>query len=138
MLMTTVEIDAFLSEPLVAVLATTDAEGRPRQAPIWFHWQDGAAHMFTDRGTLKWRNLQRDPHASLCVDKRETPYSAVMLEGTVEESELPLHEIVLKMSLAYYGEEKGRPFAEGYRDSPQTVAFKLTPRRIVSQPPQSG
>ncbi|MFL2557670.1 MAG: pyridoxamine 5'-phosphate oxidase family protein [Arenicellales bacterium] len=26
--------------------------------------------MFTDRGSLKWRNIQRNPHASLCVDWR--------------------------------------------------------------------
>jgi PPOX class probable F420-dependent enzyme len=112
---------------------TVDAGGRPRQAPIWFHWHDGAAHMFTGRSTLKWRNLQRDPRASLCIDKRQPPYSAVILEGTVEESELPLYELVLAMALAYYGEDEGRRFAEDYRDNPRAVAFKLVPERTISQ-----
>ena len=132
MAMTEQEIDDFLTQPRVAVLSTIDAQGRPRQVPIWYHWEDGAAYLFTARSSLKWRNLQRDPHASLCIDDRTPPYSSVMLEGTVEESDRSLHEIVLAMALAYYGEEKGRPFAEGYRESPGTVLFKLTPQRIVS------
>ena len=49
--------EALLARPLVAVLSTVDAAGNPRTAPVWFHWQDGAAYVFTGRTTLKWRNL---------------------------------------------------------------------------------
>ncbi|MEE8422729.1 MAG: PPOX class F420-dependent oxidoreductase [Dehalococcoidia bacterium] len=130
--MTDQQLDDFLAEPRVAVISTVDARGRPRQAPIWYHWQDSAAYLFTSRRSLKWRNLQRDPHASLCIDDREPPYSSILLDGAVEESNLSLYDLVLRMALAYYGEEHGRPFAEGYRDSPGTVLFKLTPERITS------
>jgi PPOX class probable F420-dependent enzyme len=127
------EINAFLSRPLVAVISTVDANGRPRSAPIWFHWEEGAAYMFTSRSTLKWRNLKRDPHASLCIDWREPPYRSVILDGPVEEVDRPLYELVLSMAVRYYGEEKGRAFAEGYRgDPPGVVAFRLTPRHIAS------
>ena len=122
-----------LRRPLVAVIGTIDHAGRPRLAPIWFHWDNGAAYMFTGRETLKWRNLQRDPHASLCVDLREPPYRSVIMDGTVEEVTRPLFDLVLGMARRYYGEEKGRAFAEGYRDSPEgVVAFRLVPERIVS------
>ena len=131
--MTNDEIDAFLKRPLVAVLGTIDAAGRPRSVPIWFHWEDGAAYMFTGRSTLKWRNLERNPHASLCVDWREPPYASVVMDGTVQEADKPLYDLVLSMALRYYGEEKGRPFAEEYRNNPPgVVAFMLTPRHIAS------
>ncbi len=130
--MTQQELDDFLSAPRVAVISTVDTAGRPRQAAIWYHWEDGAAYLFTARSSLKWRNLERDPHASLCIDDRTPPYSSVVLEGSVEESDRPMYDVVLSMALAYYGEQKGRPFAEGYRESPSTVLFKLTPERIVS------
>ena len=127
------ELNAFLSRPLVAVIGTVDASGRPRSAPIWFHWEDGAAYMFTSRSTLKWRNLERNPHASLCIDRREPPYSSVVMDGHVEEVDRPLYELVLSMAVRYYGDEKGRAFAEGYRGEQQgVVAFRLTPRRIAS------
>jgi PPOX class probable F420-dependent enzyme len=132
MSMTDQELDDFLSATRVAVISTIDAQGRPRQAAIWYHWEDGAAYLFTGRGSLKWRNLLRDPHASLCIDDRTPPYSSVILAGTVEESDRSMYDLVLGMAVAYYGEEKGRPFAEGYRDSPDSVVFKLTPERIVS------
>ena len=127
------QIDAFLDQTLVAVISTVDSAGRPRSAPIWFEWEDGAAFMFTSRLTLKWRNIQVIPHASLCIDKREPPYESVILDGAVEEVDRPLYDLVLSMALRYYGEEKGRAFAEGYRGQhPGVVIFKLSPRHIAS------
>ena len=127
------QLESFLKEPLVAVIGTVDRAGRPRSAPIWFHWDDGAAYMFTARSTLKWRNLLAVPHASLCVDKREPPYSSVIMDGPVQEADRPLYDLVLSMALRYYGEEKGRLFAEGYRGhKPEVVAFRLSPRHIAS------
>ena len=123
----------FLSQALVAVISTVDAAGRPRSAPIWFHWEDGAAYMFTGRETLKWRNLQRHPYASLCVDWREPPYESVIMDGRVEEVGRPAFDLVLSMALGYYGEGEGRAFAEGYRHNPKhIVVFRLVPERIAS------
>ena len=123
----------FLSRALVAVIGTVDAAGRPRSAPIWFHWEDGAAYMFTGRNTLKWRNIQHNPYASLCVDWREPPYESVIIAGRVEEVDRPQFDLVLSMALRYYGEEEGRAFAEGYRHSPpHVVVFRLVPERIAS------
>ena len=66
-------VNEFLRRNLVAVISTVDNSGRPRSAPIWFHWEDGAAYMFTGRNTLKWRNIQGYPFVSLCLDWREPP-----------------------------------------------------------------
>lgn len=132
--MTTIptHVDEFLGQTLVAVISTVDAGGRPRSAPIWYQWEDGAAYFFTGRRTLKWRNIVRNPVASLCVDWREPPYRSVVLDGTVEEVQRSLYDLVLSMAVRYYGEEEGREFAEGYREqSEDTVIFRLTPTRIA-------
>lgn len=129
------EIEAFLAEPRVAVIATVDGRGRPHTAPVWFAWENGAAYLFTGRGTRKWRNLEANPHASLCVDDRSAPYRSVILEGRVEEaSPADLYRYVERMALAYYGAEQGAAFAQGYRgEKPGVVLFRLVPERIVSQ-----
>jgi len=133
MTMTNDEITEFLERTLVAVISTTDPAGRARSTPIWYQWEDGVAYMFTGRRTLKWRNITERPYASLCVDWREQPYASVIMDGPVEEVSRPLYELVLGMALRYYGEEKGRAFAEGYRDAPKgVVAFRLLPRHIAS------
>ncbi len=125
-------VDELLSRTLVAVISTVDAAGHPRSTPIWYQWEDGAAYMFTGRRTLKWRNIQRAPVASLCVDLREPPYRSVILDGLIEEVQRPLYDLVLSMAVRYYGEEDGRTFAEGYREqSEDTVIFRLTPTRVA-------
>ena len=132
--MTTIptHVDEFLSQILVGVISTVDADGRPRSAPIWYHWEEGAAYFFTGRRTLKWRNIVRKPVASLCVDWREPPYRSVILDGSVEEVQRPLYDLVLSMAVRYYGEEEGGEFAEGYREqSEDTVIFRLTPTRVA-------
>jgi PPOX class probable F420-dependent enzyme len=126
-------IDKFLRRTLIAVISTVDKSGRPRSAPIWFHWEDGAAYMFTDRNTLKWRNMQRYPYASLCVDWREPPYESIILDGSIEEVERPLYELALSMALRYYGEEQGTKFAEDYKGQSKNVAvFRLVPERVAN------
>ena len=133
--MTTIDThgDEFLRRTLVAVISTVDNSGRPRSAPIWFHWEDGAAYMFTGRNTLKWRNIQRYPYASLCVDWREPPYKSIILDGPIEEVERSPYELALSMALRYYGEEQGAIFAEDYKDQSKNVAvFRLVPERVAN------
>ena len=126
-------VEEFQRQTLVGVISTIDNKGRPRTAPIWFHWENGAAYMFTDRGSLKWRNIQRNPHASLCVDWREPPYKSVILDGVIEEVDRSLYELVLMMALRYYGDEVGNEFAQGYRNQKTNVAvFRLVPHRIAN------
>ena len=133
--MTTIDsyVDEFLRRTLVAVISTVDNIGRPRSAPIWFHWEDGAAYMFTGRNTLKWRNIQLYPYVSLCLDWREPPYKSIILDGSIEEVERPLYELVLSMALRYYGREEGPKFAEDYKDQSKNVAvFRLVPERVAN------
>ena len=126
-------VEEFLRQTLVGVISTTDKKGHPRTAPIWFHWENGSAYMFTDRSSLKWRNIQRNPYASLCVDRREPPYRSVILDGLVEEVDRPLHELVLMMALRYSGDKVGAEFAEGYKEqSANVAAFRLVPERIAN------
>lgn len=137
----TPEADAFLREPRVAVLATIGADGAPRAVPVWFLWDGSAPILFTARTTRKWRNIQANPRVSLCIDHRPEPrspgaeaYAAVMIDGHVEEAtDRSLYDDVLAMSLAYWGEERGRPFAEAYHDRPDVVLFRIVPDRIVHQ-----
>lgn len=133
----TPEVDAFLRETRVAVISTIGADGAPRTAPIWFLWDGAAPVLFTSRRTLKWRNIERDPRVSLCVDDRTPPYRAVIVEGRVEEAaDRSLYDDVLAMSIAYYGREEGERFAARYLgERPDVALFRIVPERIIHQRP---
>lgn len=138
MTVVTPEADAFMRETRVAVISTVDARGRPRTAPVWFLWDGTAPVIFTSRTSLKWRNIEANPQVSLCVDERTVPYQSVIVDGHAEEAtDRVLFDDVLAMSLAYYGEEQGRAFAEGYRgERPEIALFRIVPERIVHQQPE--
>ena len=126
------DVNTFLRQTLVGVLGTTEADGSPHLAPIWYNWEDGSAYMFTSRKSRKWRNIQARPYASLCVNTRDVPYSAIILSGPVKGVDKTVFEVVSSMSYRYYGEQEGEIFAEWYRENPtDIVAFKLTADRIV-------
>jgi PPOX class probable F420-dependent enzyme len=131
----TPEVAAFMRKTRVAVISTVDGRGHPRSAPVWFLWDGAAPVLFTSRATLKWRNIEARPYASLCIDERDGTYESVIIDGRVEEAtDRDLAADVLTMSLAYWGEDRGRAFAEGYRgDRPDIALFRIVPERIVYQ-----
>ncbi len=130
-------VAAFLAETRVAVIATVGEDGSPRTAPIWFLWdaEEGTPILFTGRGTKKWRNIEANPRVSLCVDHREPPYAAVILDGRAEEvTGRSLYDDVRRMAVAYYGEAAGLAFAERYRgERPEVAHFRIVPDRVIRQ-----
>jgi len=134
----TPEVETFLRETRVAVIATVDSNSRPRTTPIWYLWDDGAAYLFTSRKSLKWRNILANPNVSLCIDHREPPYASVILDGRAEEVEpssgRSLYEDVRRMAVAYYGDVEGEKFAARYQgDMPGVAHFRIVPQRVTHQ-----
>jgi PPOX class probable F420-dependent enzyme len=88
--MTVEQYRQFLSEgSRTAKIATVRADGRPHVAPVWF-LVDGDSIVFTTgKGSVKGRNLRRDPRVSICVDDETMPFAMVLIEGTAKLSEDP-------------------------------------------------
>ena len=79
------EASSFLAEPghLLRV-ATVDADGMPRNVPIWF-MVDAGRVVFTPRvHSVFLANLLRDPRVGLTIDEAALPYRKVTIQGTAE------------------------------------------------------
>lgn len=61
----TFEPEEILHLPLVANLATLDADGAPRNAPVWFQWEAGALVMLSEAGSSSVRRIGRDPRVAV-------------------------------------------------------------------------
>ena len=81
--------ERFLSGRHVAVLVTTDADGRPVPTPIWYKHRDGLLYFRTDEASAKVANVRRDPRVSVCVQEERPPYKAVIVHGTAEIQDDP-------------------------------------------------
>lgn len=87
------DVDAFLAEPHVGVLATLRRNGMPYTVPVWFHW-DGSAAWITGTYERVWcRQLFQDPRASLCVEAMAPVAGHVGMDGTVSAHEPPSFDI---------------------------------------------
>lgn len=73
--------------PVIATVATVDAEGRPQLTPVWID-RDGDDLVFnTAKGRAKQANLDRDPHVAVAVVDPDDAYNVLVVRGTVERSE---------------------------------------------------
>jgi PPOX class probable F420-dependent enzyme len=87
------DIDEFLRQPHVGVLATLRRDGRPYTVPVWFLHDDGT---FWISGTYErvWcKQLLADPRASLCIEAMAPVAGHVGADGIVTAHEPPRFDI---------------------------------------------
>lgn len=130
-------LDSFLSEPNVAVLATVDGKGHPHAAPVWYLYEDGEFVISTGRGSQKHRNIERIPEVTLVIDRRALPYFAVMAHGRAEIGPGPTEEERLRLATHYIGEELARRYVARTAGG-QNVTVRLRPRKLIEYNGQAG
>lgn len=114
-------------------LATVRQDGRPHVVPVWFH-MDGDKIVFnTGKGSVKARNMLRDPRVSITVDDQAKPYSFVAVEGSVsisEDREETLHWAT-RIGGRYMGQDRAEEF--GKRNATEgELTVKITPSKILA------
>jgi PPOX class probable F420-dependent enzyme len=97
-----------LAGPNVAVLAAIRPDSTPQQFVVWATMDGDDVLMSTTDDRPKYRNLSRDPHASLVVFPAGDQYSSVHARGTVTFSTEGAAALMDKLSLAY----RDQPWAE--------------------------
>lgn len=134
--MTDAEIDAFLQQPLHAILATHASEGPPQLSPVWFLFEDGRLSTSILSGSAKHENLKRRRDVSLCIDGGRGDVRTVMLYGTAElrPGDDKASEATRWRIIQHYHEreEDAKSYYESVRDVPH-VLLVLEPERVVSQ-----
>jgi PPOX class probable F420-dependent enzyme len=65
------------------IVATARADGHPHAVPVCFVLDGDDVLFLTNAGTVKGRNMARDPRACLVVDDPAPPYAFVRVDGAV-------------------------------------------------------
>lgn len=80
------EIAPMFAGTAVAHLATVGKDGGPRSVPVWIDVEgDTDLAFFTEAGSLKDRNIQRDPRVALSVTHPANPLDMATVRGDVVE-----------------------------------------------------
>jgi PPOX class probable F420-dependent enzyme len=116
-----------LEAPNTAVLTTVGADGQPQSTAVWFLVDDDGAlkvSITTDR--QKYRNLTRNPKATLFVPDPTNPFRTLEIRATVELAPDPAKTMLPKFAARY-----DTPVE--MLDTPsERVVVTLTPTRVVT------
>jgi len=112
------DVDAFLSRPNPAIVATLRPDGSPHTAATWYDWEGGRVLLNMDESRVRLGYLRHDPRAALTVLDEGNWYRHVSLIGRVVsiEDDSDLTDID-RLSVRY----TGRPFAR--RDTKRVSAW---------------
>ena len=116
--MSTDEVDTFLTQRRNATIATVGAQGRPHLVAMWYAYVDGHIWIETKAKSQKVVNLRRDDTMSFLVETGDTydQLRGVALEGTgviIEDTDV-VWDVCVNIFERYnapYTEEL-RPFVE--------------------------
>lgn len=119
------DVERLLVEARTYWIATTRPDGRPHVAPIWAIWTGDGLTFETGGGSVKARNLARDPRCAVHIDHTE---AAVIVEG---EAVRTADEAVVKAYVDAYL-PKYRRDVHQYLSQPDSAVFRFTPRVAFS------
>jgi nitroimidazol reductase NimA-like FMN-containing flavoprotein (pyridoxamine 5'-phosphate oxidase superfamily) len=126
------ELEALLSQSLVARLGTMNDDGTIHLAPIYFKYDNGDIILGTQVASRRVRNIMRNPKVTLLVDVATPPYKAAMIYGTASlhyESVAPQRTAIFAKNAS---PEQARAAAEGLCKKWDSVIIRIKPERIVS------
>jgi PPOX class probable F420-dependent enzyme len=105
------DLDGFLDEPHLAVLATLRDDGSALLSPVWHRWRDGGFEIWIGADDVKARHLRRDPRASVLVAEPVPPYRGVEVRGDAELVERDVAASAVEIATRYVGPQRGGSFA---------------------------
>jgi len=120
-------------------LATVNKDGSPHVVPIWF-LVDGENIVFsTGLGSVKYKNMERDPRVCISVDEEKGLFSFVKIDGTATFSTDADESIkwATKIAERYMGRENAEAY--GKRNSgPDEVVVTVSPSKISAYSDVAG
>jgi nitroimidazol reductase NimA-like FMN-containing flavoprotein (pyridoxamine 5'-phosphate oxidase superfamily) len=134
------QIDALLSQPVLARLATSDlATGQPNVVPVWFLWDGGALWISAFTSTQKVKTLRANPLAAVLIEPdaaHPSSLQAVLLRGKVEIIAEP-RDLVARQAIAIYSLYMGEDGAQAeepqsWAYDPENVLLHMRPDKVVS------
>jgi len=138
--MTQAEVTDFLTHGTrTAKVATTMSNGQPHVMPVWFVLDNNDVVFTTGAGSIKARNLRRDPRIALVVDEDVAPYAFVHIRGhaSISDGMDALRRFATEIGGRYMGPERAEEF--GRRNAvPGELLVRVGPERIIAETDVAG
>lgn len=130
------EIAEFLAGPVVARIATIDADGMPYITPVWEEWDGEALYVIPREKTLFVQHIKQNPNVAVSCAHDSGTYTRVLIRGKAEilSGPEPLEgrtlEMGRRMATRYLGEH-GPEYLEPSRERPRYLV-KIVPEKMTT------
>ncbi len=141
--LTKAQLDAFLSQPILARLATAVPSKedpsffQPHNTPVWFEWDGQNLYISAFSSTRKVKEVRRNPYIAVLIDLPQAVdgVSAVLMEGKAEWiNASPFVEEMSRTIYTHYMGSEGVLAAEpqSWIIDPENSIIKLPPQRVFT------
>ena len=125
------EVEALFHGRNFGHLATLMPDGSPASVAVWVALEGGRVAFFTQPGTQKARNVERDPRVAFSIVDGSNPYFTARIRGRVGEildGDAAL-EVIDRMAVRYTGEPFPMRTGRVYLVEPERVNTMQLPFR---------
>lgn len=112
------------------VLATIDPDGQPQLTVVWAARDGNDILISTVEGRRKYRNLVRDPRATLLLYPKDAPYTYVEIRGHASISREGARELIDRLAQEYKGEPR---WTKDDGLQVDRVVVRITPDQVVER-----
>jgi PPOX class probable F420-dependent enzyme len=131
------QIDAFLAETRHAIAGVIRSDGAPQLSPVWILCENGKIYFSILVDSAKFRQLERDPRISLCIDGGHPDARAVTIQGTAElirEKSAWSEEVSWRIERRYHETEaEARRYHSETESQGPSALVVVSPQRIIGR-----
>ena len=123
-----------LRSNLIAHLAYTALDGRPRVVPVWFHWTGEVLILDSPHGAPKIEALKRNPAVAISIDTDEFPHKVLQIHGSAQVEEFDdVPQEYAESAKRYFGPEQGPAWIDQLHKMGRQAMARITvrPERVV-------
>ncbi len=124
------DLSGFLSERVLATLATYGVDGTVRLSPVWCEWMDDGFNVVVADGDVKARHLKHDSRTSLVVYENRPPYRGVEIRTKAVLSVEGAAEVERRLAHKYLGAVKADSWLASTSWSPLLVRLEPGELRV--------
>ena len=132
--MSQAQIESFFQTPRYAVFGTNSPGGPPQLTTVWFLYEQGFAYIGIERSSIKYRNIEKNPSVSMCIDGEHPDGHTVVIYGRADvlETGSTTDDILWRLTRRYHDSDKD---TQQYQESVKEldlVMVKVIPKKIVA------
>jgi PPOX class probable F420-dependent enzyme len=129
------EITAYLAAPHIAVVATLNRHGHPHLTPNWYRYDGKVLTLITRKDRLKYLNVQRDNHISVCIYDPPAASNYVVISGTATCSDQDIWDEARRIIERYRAADQVDDYVARWKTEPR-VLITVTPEHIATRAPR--